>query len=140
MLMAGGAMAGDVHLGKLPAADPASWQGRTLGDVVDAAQVERVILLRAVTSAPADLDLANVRRMLADGAGAQMEASDSPRPLPPWRAREGIWHAVLLMRSGRVFDLEIHAVGGRRRGCLVADDGSLGCFDLPEREIPSADL
>ncbi len=132
-------MADDVHLGKPPVADPASWQGRTLGEVVDAAQVERVILLRAVTSAPADLDLANVRRMLADGAGVPMEAPDPSRPLPPWRARDGIWHAVLLMRSGGVFELEIHAVGGRRRGCLAAEDGSFGCFDLPEREMPPAD-
>lgn len=131
-------MAGDVHLGKPPAAGPAAWQGRTLGDVVDAAQVERVILLRAVTSAPAALDLANVRRMLADGAGAQMEAPGPSRPLPPWRARDGIWHAVLFMRSGRVFDLEIHAVDGRLRGCLAAEDGARGCFDLPGREIPSA--
>ncbi|TWT21183.1 hypothetical protein FQY83_07420 [Luteimonas marina] len=132
-------MADDVHLGKLPAADPASWQGRTLGEVVNAAQVERVILLRAVTSAPADLDLANVRRMLVEGADAQMEAPDPLRPLSPWRARDGIWHAVLLMRSGGVFELEIHAVGDRRRGCLAAGDGAFGCFDLPEREMPPAD-
>ncbi|WP_202844314.1 hypothetical protein [Luteimonas saliphila] len=121
-------MAADVNLAKPGRDDPARWRGKTLGDVVDASEVERVILLRAATSAPADLDLRNVRRMLAAHADAPLQATDEHAV--PWRVRDGIWHAVLLMRSGRVFELEIDADGGGRRGCLLADDGARGCFDL----------
>jgi hypothetical protein len=48
--------------------------------------------------------------------------------------RQGTWHAVLLTRSGRVFELEIDVDGRGRRACLLADDGARGCFDLVRRE------
>ena len=89
-------------------ADPLRWRGMALGAVVDPAQVERIILLRAVTSAPRELDLANLRRILAASAPLRLEAPDAPPP-PPWQPRQGIWHALLLMRSGQVFELELHA-------------------------------
>ncbi|MGY1519498.1 hypothetical protein [Luteimonas sp. A482] len=122
----------DVHLGK-PAAggDPQRWQGMALGVLVDPAQVERIILLRAVTSAPRELDLANLRRILAEGAALPLQVPDAPPP-PPWQPRDGIWHALLLMRTGQVFDLEIHAGDGGLRGCLAAEDGARGCFVLPQ--------
>lgn len=128
LLLAGAAMAGDIHLDKPQAGEPPSWQGRTLGEVADASQVERVLLLRAVTSAPRALDLANLRRMLADYADAPLRPMDAP-PVP-WRVREGIWHAMLLMRDGQVLELTVES--GRRGlcGCLRNDAGSHGCFDL----------
>lgn len=130
MLLAGAAMAADVHLAKPQRDDPLQWQGRTLGEVADVSQVERVLLLRAVTSAPPALDLANLRRILADHAGAPLRPVDAP-PVP-WRVREGIWHAVLLMRDGRLLELEIEAEGLGLRGCLRSDAGASGCFDLSD--------
>ncbi|TYT25678.1 hypothetical protein FZO89_05075 [Luteimonas viscosa] len=134
-LLAGGAMAADVNLAKPDPDDPPRWQGRTVGEVLDAASVERVILLRAVTSAPADLDLANLRRTIADHAHVPLQPRDGS--FAPWRVRQGTWHAVLLMRSGRVFELEIDLDGRDRRACLLADDGARGCFELVRREPPT---
>ena len=128
LLLAGAAMAADVNLAKPGRGSPSAWEGRVLGEVADEAEVERVLLLRAVTSAPASLDLANLRRKLVENAAAPlqpMEALDAP-----WRVRDGIWHALLLMRDGRVLELEIGAEGRERRGCLRAGDGASGCFDL----------
>lgn len=132
MMMAAGATGTDVHLGKPGAGgDPLRWQGMALGAVVEPAQVERVILLRAVTSAPRELDLANLRRILAESAPLLLQVPDVP-PRAPWQPRDGIWHALLLMRSGQVFDLEIHAGAGGLRGCIAAEDGARGCFVLPQ--------
>lgn len=132
MMMTASATGADVHLGKPgEGSDPLRWQGMALGAVVDPAQVERVILLRAVTSAPRALDLANLRRILVDSAALPLQVPDSPQPAP-WQRRDGIWHALLLMRSGSVFDLEIHAGEAGLRGCLAAEDGVRGCFVLPQ--------
>src|SRR5690606_11799736 len=137
LLLAGGAMAADVNLAKPGRDDPARWQGKVLGEVLDATQVERVILLRALTSAPADLDLRHLRRMLSAHADAPLRPADDHAA--PWRMRDGTWHAVLLMRSGRVFELEVDADGGDRRGCLLGDDGGRGCFDLEDRISPRSE-
>ncbi|MGJ4802594.1 hypothetical protein [Luteimonas sp. SDU82] len=135
MAMTAGAADADVHLGKpLAGADPLRWRGMALGAVVDPAQVERIILLRAVTSAPRELDLANLRRILAASAPLRLEAPDAPPP-PPWQPRQGIWHALLLMRSGQVFELELHAGDAGLRGCLAAEDGARGCFVLPQQAV-----
>ena len=132
MMMATGATDHDVHLAKPAAAgDPLRWDGMALGAVVDPAQVERVILLRAVTSAPRELDLANLRRILTESAALPLQVPDAP-PSGPWQPRDGIWHALLLMRSGQVLDLEIHAGEGGLRGCLAAEDGARGCFVLAQ--------
>ncbi|MDH5834682.1 hypothetical protein [Luteimonas kalidii] len=127
-------MAADVNLAKPGPDDPPRWRGLTVGEVLDAALVERVILLRAVTSAPPDLDLANVRRTIAEHAHVPLQPRDEV--FAPWRVRQGTWHAVLLLRSGRLMELEIDVDGGERRACLLADDGARGCFDLIRREPP----
>ncbi len=129
-MVASGTHGGDVHLAK-PAggADPMRWEGLALGEVVDATQLERIVVLRAVTSAPRERDLANLRRMLADGAGARLRAGGGKSA--PWRVREGVWHALLLMRSGQVFELEVVTDGDGLSGCLAAEDGASGCFSVP---------
>jgi hypothetical protein len=132
MMLAGGAMAdeviaNDVNLAK-PGRDPGRWAGLTVGEAVEASQVERVILLRAATSAPAGLDLRNVRRMLDRHAASPLQSREEA--FAPWRVRDGTWHALLLMRDGGVVEFEIGLGQGPRRACLLADDGARGCFDL----------
>lgn len=131
MAFAAGATGGDVHLGK-PAGGVATapWHGLTVGEVLDPAQVQRIIVLRAVTSAPRELDLANLRRMLADSAHLPLRPP-SMAAAPPWRTRDGIWHAVVLMQSGQVFELDVHAGEAGLRACLAAGDGARGCFEPP---------
>src|SRR5690606_22647779 len=97
LLLTGAAMAADVNLAKPGGGSPSAWQGRLLGEVAAEGEVERVLLLRAVTSAPAELDLANVRRMLIENAAAPLQPPDAPEA--PWRVRDGTWHALLLMRD-----------------------------------------
>ncbi len=128
LLLAGATMAADVNLAKPGGGSPSAWQGRLLGEVAAEGEVERVLLLRAVTSAPPQLDLANLRRMLAGNAAAPLQPTEGADA--PWRVRDGTWHALLLMRDGRVLELEIGAEGRDRRGCLRAEDGASGCFDL----------
>lgn len=128
--MADDVSANDVNLAK-PGRDPGRWAGLTVGEAVDADQVERVILLRAVTSAPAELDLRNLRRTLERHAGVPLQPREEV--LAPWRERDGSWHALLLMHGGGVVELEIGVGPGQRRACLLADDGARGCFDLAPR-------
>lgn len=130
----GVAMADDVHLGKpRSAADPSRWEGRVLGEVIDVDAIARVILLRAVTSAPATLDLENVCRALADSVGATLQAPPAARR-HDLGLQEVIWHAVLLDRSGKAYDLKIGCDDDRRRiACLVDEAGHRGCFAPADR-------
>ena len=64
-MVSGSAAAADVNLAKVDAAVGAfAWNGRTLSQVLPVAAIERIVLLKAVTSAPASLDLSKLRRML----------------------------------------------------------------------------
>ena len=105
-----------------------AWTGLTVGEVLAEDQVQRVILLKAVTSAMAGLDLANLRRLLRDAAPLRFTAGE---PGWPWRSpdRDATWEAVLIAHDGRVFAL---VVGGARAG-LRDQDGRGGCFPRPPR-------
>ncbi|TQM17567.1 hypothetical protein FB548_0952 [Pseudoxanthomonas sp. 3HH-4] len=65
-IASGSAAATDVDLAKTGPgrAEAVAWQGRTLSQVLPVDAIDRIVLLKAVTSAPADLDLRNLRRML----------------------------------------------------------------------------
>lgn len=138
-MAAANAGAADVDLAKaLPA--PASgfaWQGRTVAQVVAVEDIERLVLLKAVTSAPAALDMRNLRRMLRDAAAMPLQAPREAerQPLQAGGA-DTVWEAVLLMRDGGVFGLAVRPGGTgtqdrRHRGCLSDANGQRGCFDIP---------
>lgn len=136
-MAAANAGAADVDLAKaLPERSAGfAWQGRTVAQVVPLAGIERLVLLKAVTSAPAVLDMRNLRRMLRDAAAMPLQTprDDERRPLQAG-GPDTIWEAVLLMRDGRVFGLTVRPGGApdhRHRGCLTDADGRRGCFDIP---------
>ncbi|GEM_PF-2937337 len=117
----------DVDLVKAPPRHDA-WTGMRVGDVLSEDDVERVILLKVVTSATADLDLANLRRLLREAADARFSDGE---PAWPWRGpdADATWEAVLITSDGRVFALAVRA----ERACLRDQDGGAGCFAPPPR-------
>ncbi len=136
-MAAANAGAADVDLAKaLPERSAGfAWQGRTVAQVLPLAGIERLVLLKAVTSAPAAMDMRNLRRMLHDAAAMPMQApgDDERQPLQAG-GPDTIWEAVLLMRDGGVFGLAVRPGGTqdhRHRGCLSGADGQRGCFDIP---------
>lgn len=127
----------DVDLAKAMPERPTqfAWHGRTVSQVVPVDGIERLVLLKAVTSAPGALDLRNLRRMLRDAAAMPLQApgEDERRPLQAG-ATDTVWEAVLLMRDGGVFGLAVRSGGAqdpRHRACLTDAAGRRGCFDIP---------
>lgn len=139
-MVSGSAAAADVDLAK-GAAGPAggfAWEGRTLSQVLPVDDIERIVLLKAVTSAPAWLDLRNLRRMLGDAANASLRrADDDTGTFLQLGGDDTVWEAVLLTRTGEVFGLVIRAddeparTAGGHRACLTDETGRRGCFGIP---------
>lgn len=125
------AAAGDVDLANLgvvattePAAD---WAGRRLDEVLDLDGIERIVLVKAVTSAPGDIDLANVRRILRAARG-EAHGGRGMRPgLLRMGSDDATWEGLLLMRSGDVLGFAI----GRAEICLTGAGGRRACWDEP---------
>lgn len=133
--------AADVDLAKAAPAHAAGfdWQGQTLSQVLPEEAVERLVLLKAVTSAPGALDMRNLRHMLRDAADAPLQAPrEGERRFLQVGGADTIWEAVLLTREGGVFGLAICAgeagPGRRHRACLTSQAGQRACFDIPLRE------
>lgn len=137
-MAAAGAGAADVDLAKALPADRAgfAWQGRTLAQVLPVEGIERLALLKAVTSAPAGLDMRNLRRMLHEAAAMPLQApvQGERQPLQAG-GPDTVWEAVLLMRDGGVFGLAVRpgqdGQAHRHRACLTDASGRRGCFDIP---------
>ena len=138
-MAAANAGAADVDLAKASLGRLAGfvWEGRTLSQVLQVEDIERLVLLKAVTSAPATLDMHNLRRMLRDAAGASLQAPQEGERHPLQAGGpDTIWEAVLLTRTGGVFGLSIRPgetgrQDHRHRACLVDEAGQRGCFDIP---------
>ena len=138
-MVSGSAAAADVNLAKVDAAVGAfAWNGRTLSQVLPVAAIERIVLLKAVTSAPALLDLSNLRRMLQDAEHAPLrKADDDTGTFLQLGGHDTVWEAILLTRTGEVFGLVIRAddetehMAGGHRACLTDEAGRRGCFDIP---------
>lgn len=120
------AFAQDVDLAKNAYGDDNAWPGKPVATVLPAESIERIILTRAVTTAPAVLDIDNIRRML-DTTAVLAEPSQSGLLASPFgAAREVIWEAVLLTRSGAA----LRFVAGSEWACISGIDGA-GCFRMP---------
>jgi hypothetical protein len=76
------------------------WLGKTIDSVLPPSSVSRVLLLTAVTSATADLDAANIRRLLSSQARFEHPASS-------WEPSPVMWQAVIETEDGRVFQLRV---------------------------------
>lgn len=105
-MAAANAGATDVDLAKAqpPRSAEFAWQGRTLSQVLPVEDIERLVLLKAVTSAPAALDMRNFRRMLRDAAGEPLQVPQEGERQPLQAGGpDTIWEAVLLTRDGGAF-------------------------------------
>ena len=119
---------GDVDLAKSagPGSD-AHWAGRRVADVLPADAIERVVLLKALTSTTAAHDLVGIRRILRQAA-EQKFLDQAPRQgLLRLGREDSIWEAVLEVRDAAVFGF----VADGEHACLRAADGRGGCFALP---------
>ncbi|WP_372015545.1 hypothetical protein [Pseudoxanthomonas sp. 10H] len=122
----GGPQGADVDLAKaVPPAD-GGWSGRRVGEVLDVASIERIVLLKALTSTTAAHDLANIRRILGAAAARPFEGPAPKALLGAW-PEESVWDAVIVAGDGRIFGFSADA----RRACLRAADGRSGCFGTP---------
>ncbi|HET6396936.1 MAG TPA: hypothetical protein VFF91_08875 [Pseudoxanthomonas sp.] len=118
--------AGDVDLAKT-AVPEGGWSGRRVGEVLDVAAIERVVLLKALTSATGGHDLQAIRRMLDVAAAQPFLDGPAPRALLDAWPEGSVWEAVILTRDGTVFGFSADG----ERACLRGPDGRSGCFAPP---------
>lgn len=76
------------------------WLGKTIDSVLPPSSVSRVLLITAVTSATADIDAANIRRLLASQVRFEL-------PDLGWDSSSVMWQAVVETKDGRVFQLRV---------------------------------
>lgn len=119
------AAAEDVHLVKAVAPAP-DWSGRSLAGVFAGDAIERIVLTRAVTSAPADRDFAAVRDLLARTHGPARAGREPSSPFLAVGRPESTWEGLLLMRSGAI---HAFAIGGDEL-CLHGAGGVRACWHL----------
>lgn len=113
----------DVDLAKHRHEGDNLWIGKTVSSVLPVADIERIILTRAVTSAPPDIDFNNIRRML-ESAQTLQGRSISAALLPSiGKSGSGIWEAIIVMRSGDF----IRFVADNDWVCISGVRGE-GCF------------
>lgn len=123
LLLSAMAFAQDVDLAKRHRMDGNPWVGKTVPDVLPADQIERIVLTRAITSAPPEIDLGNIRRML-DSTRTLQRRSVAKSLMPPLGANsDAIWEALVLMRSGEA----IRFVADNEWICLIGTAGE-GCY------------
>ncbi|MEO7323279.1 MAG: hypothetical protein ABIW82_00460 [Dokdonella sp.] len=78
-----------------------AWVGKSIETVLPASSLSRLILLTAVTAATADLDVANIRRLLSSGLQFEHPAKD-------WDSSPLIWEAVAETNDGHVYLLRVY--------------------------------
>ncbi len=123
LLLSAMAFAQDVDLAKRHRADGNPWVGKTVPDVLRVDQIERIVLTRAITSAPPEIDLGNIRRML-DSTRTLQPRSAAASLMPPLGGnRDAIWEALILTRSGEA----IRFVADNEWICLIGTAGE-GCY------------
>lgn len=77
------------------------WVGKAVSDVLPASAVSRILLLAAETSAPANIDAANIRRLLSPAFHFEHAA-------PGWEESPLVWDAILETSDGRLFHIKIY--------------------------------
>ena len=123
LLFSAMAVAQDVDLAKHRHESDNDWVGKAVSSVLPVAGIERILLTRAITSATADIDLHNIRRMLESGQILQGRSAADPLLQPLGANGSGIWEAIVVMRSGEF----IRFVADNEWVCLSGTTGE-GCF------------
>ncbi|MFP3813370.1 hypothetical protein, partial [Bacillus sp. SIMBA_005] len=81
--------------------DAARWTGLAITDVVPAGSIQRIVMTRAITSAPGDVDLGNIRSLLSGTYGpARPQERPDPRGVPQLGGAASIWEGVVVLESG----------------------------------------
>ena len=119
---------GDVdfaNTGGIAPAEASPWIGRCIEDVIAVDDIDRIVLTKAVTSAPGDVDLRNIREIL--------RAASTPAGAEDLQGRFGLlqlghpattWEGLLLMRAGAIlgFFIDDEVI------CLRGAAGEMGCW------------
>ncbi|MEO6687770.1 MAG: hypothetical protein ABIS07_17635 [Dokdonella sp.] len=77
------------------------WVGTSVEAVLPASSLARLILLTAVTAATADIDAANIRRLLSSGIRFE-------HPQKGWDLSPLVWEAIAETNDGHVYLLRVH--------------------------------
>ncbi len=102
-----------VDLAKAPLwRDRERWVGKTVAEVLPPSTLARLVLIRAETSATADIDAANLRRLLS-------QASRFKRAPADLSASSVIWEALLETTDGRFFLLRVY----QQWALLISSEG-----------------
>lgn len=78
-----------------------AWVGKSVQTILPESSLSRLILLTAVTAATADLDVANIRRLLSSGLHFEHPGKD-------WDSAPLIWEAVAETNDGHVYLLRVY--------------------------------
>jgi hypothetical protein len=113
--------ASDVDLAKAPYRRDDAWPGKPVSEVLAPDAIDRIVLLKAITSAPPDIDFHSIREMLR--TGERFQKCPEVRLHGPLNSNLGsIWEAVVVTRDGAFFrfiaDGEwVSLVGAEGAGC-----------------------
>ena len=88
------------------------WTGKSVSDILNASHISKLVLTKAVTSAPANIDGINVLRILE----SKSVFEEAPKEM---RELTTTWEAVLFTKDGKCFFLRI----GLEWACLTSQDG-----------------
>jgi hypothetical protein len=77
-----------------------TWSGKKLTDVLKIEDITRVVLTKAVTSAPAEIDIMNILRLLSSDSIFE----EAPKT---WDDNASVYEAVLICRDQQVFLLRL---------------------------------
>ena len=83
------------------------WENEKVSRIVSISEISKLILIKAETSAPAEIDSMNVLRILNSDATFQKRAEHSKSPT------DTVYEAVLVMKNGLYFLLHVAGDSGR---------------------------
>ncbi|MEO5559934.1 MAG: hypothetical protein ABIO49_08870 [Dokdonella sp.] len=78
-----------------------AWVGKPVETILPESSLSRLILLTAVTAATADIDVANIRRLLSSGLHFEHPGKD-------WDSSPLVWEAVAETNDGHVYLLRVY--------------------------------
>ncbi|NYZ62513.1 glutaredoxin family protein [Luteimonas sp. SJ-16] len=114
----------DVNLAKPGHGATARWSGVHVEQVLPAGSIQRLVVTRAVTSAPGELDAASVREVLTGLSGPALDTGHRPRGLAQMGHAASIWEGVIVLASGTVMGFVIDA----DMVCLHGAEGEQACW------------
>ena len=106
----------------MPALDGQKWVNKKLSEVIPVAEVAKIILIEAVTSAPPDINIFNIYKILEGDATFYQLGGQ-------YLAIGATYRAIIVAKDNHAFLIEIgRGPDGKRLTRLTSEEGIYGYF------------